>query len=345
MIQKKLLRAFSLLLFGLISLVCNGQSPIEGEWYLHEIQIPSNEEYDDDIIYGQYDHIVLRPPRPPMTQEDIDAFMKGFEDSYEDALARKEEPKNNSKPKDIVADTANLDELFRKIYIYTGIEYEVFNDTVLILSFPRGYPGAVSETEVYVIKELTNDRLVLANGSTLHGYMMYVYGRERQQIKRTKHDGVNDKRPNPIVAKLSQSELKANHTPKAVAYNFVKAILDGNTQRMLSYMDAEAADIFEEMRQWNGYADYTPFFSGSDNELNILGWKPYLANGCEVAVMYVQSEWFDEYGREIKKVYVGCVPSNEVGRKGFQEITRYGDTNVKVLVVRENDNWKVVGFK
>lgn len=338
-------RYYILLLFVLIAFLCNGQNPIEGEWFLHEIQIPSNEEYEDDIIYGQIDHIVLRPPRPPMTQEDIDAFMKGFEDSYEDALAKKEEPKNNSVPKHSVADTASLDDLFRNIYIYSGVEFEIINDTVLMLSFPRGYPGAVSETEVYVIKELTQDQLVLANGNTLHGYMMYVYGRERQPIQRTKHNGVNEKHPNPIVARLSQSELKANNTPETVAYNFVNAILDGEYQRMFSYMDAEAADTFEEIRQRNGYADYTPFFSESDSKLNMLGWKPYLSGNCEVAVMYVQSEWFDEFGREIKKVYVGCVPSDEVGQKGFQDITRYGDTNVKVLVVRENDTWKVVGFK
>jgi len=147
------------------------------------------------------------------------------------------------------------------------------------------------------------------------------------------------------VARLGQCELKANNTPETVAYNFVNAILDGDYQRMLFYMDAEAADTFEEIRQWNGYVDYAPFFSGSDSKLNIFGWKPYLSDNCEVAVMYVQSEWFDEYGREIKKVYVGCVPSDEVGQKGFQDITRYGDTNVKVLVVRENDTWKVVGFK
>lgn len=44
-------------------------------------------------------------------------------------------------------------------------------------------------------------------------------------------------------------------------------------------------------------------------------------------------------------MYVGCVPSDEVGRFGFQDITRYSDTNVKVSVVNEDGNWKVIGFK
>ena len=114
---------------------------------------------------------------------------------------------------------------------------------------------------------------------------------------------------------------------------------------MLSFLDPRVADEFEATRLSYGYADYSPFFSESGDKLNILGWKEYLSNNAEVAVLYVQSEWFDERGREIKKVYVGCVPSAEVGRLGFQDITRYGGTNVKVLVVNEDDNWRVGGFK
>jgi len=45
------------------------------------------------------------------------------------------------------------------------------------------------------------------------------------------------------VARLGQCELKANNTPETVAYNFVNAILDGDYQRMLFYMDAEAANV------------------------------------------------------------------------------------------------------
>jgi len=345
MIKMKLIRNILLLLFGLIALVCNGQNPIDGEWFLQEIQIPSNEEFDDGIIYGQYDHIVLRPKRPPVTQEDIDAFMKAFEDSYEEAVASLEEPNDNEELDKSVADSVTMEDLFHDLYIYSGIEYEIFHDTVLVWSIPNGYPGAMFGNEVYVIKELTQDRLVLATDMTLHGYMMYVYGREKQPIKRTKHSIPNDYYPNPTVQRLGQKELETNGTPAAVAYNFVNAILNSDSERMLSYMDSEVAGDFEEIRQMNGYANYDPFFSESDSKLNILGWKPYLSNNCEEAVLYVQSEWFDEFGREIKKVYVGCVPSDEVGRSGFQDITRYGDTNVKVLVVNEEGGWKVIGFK
>lgn len=345
MALEKLKKVYALLLFGLITFVCNGQNPIDGEWFLQEIQIPSNEEFDDGIIYGQYDHIVLRPKRPPVTQEDIDAFMKAFEDSYEEAVASIKEPSVNEKPGNSIADTVDMEDLLRDIYIYSGIEYEIFHDTVLVWSIPDGYPGAVFGSVVFVIKELTKDRLVLATDMTLHGYMMYVYGREKQPIIRTKHNMPNDHYPNPIVQRLDQKELETNGTPAAVAYNFVNAILNSDSEKMLSYMDSEVARDFEEIRQMNGYANYDPFFSESDSKLNILGWKPYLSNNCEEAVLYVQSEWFDEFGREIKKVYVGCVPSDEVGRSGFQYITRYGDTNVKVLVVNEDDGWKVIGFK
>lgn len=137
----------------------------------------------------------------------------------------------------------------------------------------------------------------------------------------------------------------SNNTPAAVAYNFVNAILASDSDKMLSFMDAEIANAFENGRQMNGYSNYDPFFSADGSKLNILGWRPFLLNDCEVAVLCVQSEWFDEFGREVKKVYIGCVPSSEVGRSGFQDIREYGGTNVKVLVANDNGNWKVIGFK
>jgi len=45
-----------------------------------------------------------------------------------------------------------------------------------------------------------------------------------------------------------------------------------------------------------------------------------------------------------KKVYVTCSPSSEVNYVGFQDITRYGDTNVKIALEKINGVWKVTGF-
>lgn len=46
-----------------------------------------------------------------------------------------------------------------------------------------------------------------------------------------------------------------------------------------------------------------------------------------------------------KKVYVTCSPSSEINHVGFQDITRYGESNVKVLLQKVNGVWKVTGFK
>lgn len=345
MADRRIKKVFSLLLFTLISFVCNGQSIIDGEWFLHEIQIPSYMNYSDGIKDDNFSHIVLRPLSPPVSMEEVEDFMRAFEDSYEEAVASLRDSVNNNTVKHNAADSLSYEDVRRDLYIYSGIEYEIVRDSILVLTIPEGYPDAVSDKEVYVIKELTDERMVLAHGRNLYGYVLYVYGRDKQPIKRNKHYNITEEYPNPIVTRLGEKEIQYSSTPAAVAYNFVNAILNNNPQTMLSYMDSETADDFETIRIQNGYSDYSPFFSESGNKLNILGWKPYLTNNCEVAVLYVQSEWFDDYGREIKKVYIGCVPSNEVGHAGFQDITRYGGTNVKVLVANDDDKWKVFGFK
>ena len=118
---------------------------------------------------------------------------------------------------------------------------------------------------------------------------------------------------------------------------------------------------------------FTRQFSEQGGEkLNILGWIPALAKNYEVAIAYVQDEWYYEengswywnpdqivkdgmiylpgetvgrIGILEKKVYVTCSPTAEVNNIGFQDITRYGNTNVKVLLQKFDGVWKVTGFK
>ena len=361
--HKTLKKICVLLFFETIVFICNGQNQIiKGTWYLHEVQIPSMEEYSEGIQYDKYRFLSFKNENNKETsQEWVDS--EDFEEVIAKADEETEEPKiesqdvlqDNENAEEIPIDTSKWDILIRELRELTDVSddnvfiggnyqgsflYEIFNDSVLVLNPQFGV------YDVYVIKRLSNDLLVLATDRTFQGYTIFVYGRTEQTIKYTKHN-VNmekDRYPNPIVNRLGAKEISANKTPAAVAYNFINAILDSNTERMLSYMDDAVANDFEKNRMMNGYSNYDPFFSEDGSKLNILGWKPYLSNG-EVAVLYVQSEWFDEKGREIKKVYVGCVPSEEVDRVGFQDITKYGDTDVKVLVAKENDSWKVVGFK
>ena len=183
--------------------------------------------------------------------------------------------------------------------------------------------------------------------------------------------------PNPIVKRLSNQEVAECRTPAAVAYNFIESILCRDFERMLSQTDTKfATSIIRWINEDNLTHDlfFVKLFSAQGGEkLNILGWMPALIRNYEVAIAYVQDEWYymdddgsmrfhfdqvvkdgmiyipGEYapraGINQKKVYVTCSPTSEVNYTGFQDITRYGDTNVKVLLEQVSGTWKVIGFK
>lgn len=179
---------------------------------------------------------------------------------------------------------------------------------------------------------------------------------------------------NPIVTRISQQEIIENKTPAAVAYNFVMAILENDFNKMLRNATHEfkstLQDALSTEYKWDVEALIKDNFS--EGKLGILSWKPALKNGYEVAVAFIQDEsyyyengsWYCPFekvlkGGEIyltgetyprttkvtKKIYITCSPSSEVNRVGFQDITRYGHTNVKPLVEYNNGRWLVVGFK
>lgn len=188
-------------------------------------------------------------------------------------------------------------------------------------------------------------------------------------------DSANAQYPNPIVQRLSSQEIAECKTPAAVTYNFVDAILQKDFARMRSYMDNETAQLYTDanVKKYSrdgGASSLEELFS--TGKLGILGWRPALKNGYEVTIAYVQDEWYYEedgsryanfdqvvkdgmiylpgeseprVGINIKKVYVTCSPTSEVNHVGFQDITRYGNTNVKVLLEKFNGVWKVTGFK
>lgn len=181
--------------------------------------------------------------------------------------------------------------------------------------------------------------------------------------------------PNPIVKRLSNQEIAECITPSAIAYNFIESILCRDFYRMLSYTDEEFTKIIiKEINDYNLTYDrfFTKFYSSEGGEkLNILGWIPALSRNYEVAVAYEQDEWYyDENGSmyshlnqvvkngiiyipgeapkigiNFKKIYITCSPTAEVNYIGFQNITRYGNTNVKVVLHKVNGVWKVNGFK
>lgn len=182
--------------------------------------------------------------------------------------------------------------------------------------------------------------------------------------------------PNPIVKRLSQTEISQCSTPSSIAYNFIESILCRDLDRMLSYTDYNFTKlIINEIQSKNLTNDlfFTSLFSEQGGQkLNILGWIPALARNYEVAIAYVQDTWYYEEDGEMyhhfdqvvrngmiylpgeteprvgileKTVYVTCSPTAEINYVGFQDITRYGNTNVKVLLQQINGIWKVRGFK
>lgn len=182
--------------------------------------------------------------------------------------------------------------------------------------------------------------------------------------------------PNPIVYRLSSAEIAQCITPSAVAYNFIESILCRDYERMLSYVCYEyKKGIIQWIQEMNCSPDHffaRQFSEQGGEKLNILGWIPALAKNYEVAIAYVQDEWYYEengswywnpdqivkdgmiylpgetvgrIGILEKKVYVTCSPTAEVNNIGFQDITRYGNTNVKVLLQKFDGVWKVTGFK
>lgn len=150
--------------------------------------------------------------------------------------------------------------------------------------------------------------------------------------------------PNPIVQRLSDYEIQQNNTPAAVAYNFIFLLALENWDATIPYFTPERRSRFNNLAEYHKECEEA-FNNPSREKLYIKGWLPALLGQWEIAVLYVQDEGHDEYGREMKKVYIGCVPSSQINNAGFQNIQRYGNTNVKVLVVNCNGHWRVNGFK
>lgn len=151
---------------------------------------------------------------------------------------------------------------------------------------------------------------------------------------------------NPIVKRLSSTEIQQNATPAAIAYNFVCNIALGNWDAAITYLTPEVRSDLESTMECEGIEEcFSDFTDPNYEKLYIKGWLPALIGQWEIAVLYVQDEGYDEYGRECKKVYIGCVPSSQVNYAGFQDIQRYDNSNVKALVVYSRGAWRIKGFK
>lgn len=136
-------------------------------------------------------------------------------------------------------------------------------------------------------------------------------------------------RPNPIVTRLSDIELQKNNSPEVVAYKYVLAILHNDYVAMRQLHTDDFDNYYMEDKHQNNLTltqlfDYE-FGENSRMKLNILQWNEVIGRNWEVAVLYTQNEEqaFNNLGLDgtcyhnVYKVYVQCVPSNEIGVMGF----------------------------
>lgn len=152
MIQVEIKRVYTLLVFGLIAFVCKGQCIIDGQWYLHEVQIPFNEEYDSFINYDKNKCIILIN-----RNEDAVEWTDFEPESLEEPVEIENDDMEDEDIEISVGDAINWWEAINVDLEKPACEdvlYDIYNDSVLVMNPSEGM------YDVYIIKELSKDRLV-----------------------------------------------------------------------------------------------------------------------------------------------------------------------------------------
>lgn len=150
------------------------------------------------------------------------------------------------------------------------------------------------------------------------------------------------------IERLSKSEISENETPRAVAYNFVLSIINEDYLKMYSLMTAEfRSDLNTALVSEN--MSCSQLFS-PDNMHDIVGMRPVVKMGYDVVIT---NSWIlnqNDVARYSEN-YVG-LPAFSVSfncvdaYNNFYDDT-YGayDTTARVLLVKQEGEWKVFGFK
>jgi len=187
---------------------------------------------------------------------------------------------------------------------------------------------------VQISVEMDNGKWIVRGGKKYEEGVVCVEAVETNDSLETVNEKVESSYyPNPIVHRMSNQEIASCNTPSAVAYNFVIAMINKNQDKMIQLSEGEFNEVVRSR--------FDELISSleNDSKLNVYQWLP-LRNGYEIAVLYEQEET-----PGVKKIYIDCIPSEQIGTTGFQDITRDMKTNVKVLVNNYNGRWLVEGFK
>lgn len=150
------------------------------------------------------------------------------------------------------------------------------------------------------------------------------------------------------ILRLNQEEIKANETPQAVAYNFVKSIIFEDYANAVELM---SLDYFFELMP-TLFVEQVPIdrLFSSEYTHKIVDMRPVVNLGYEVAITETQlldpNEFFDEDSkyRAEPAYFISFCCADDKGHLYDGKHGKY-DTDVKVMIVREDDVWKVNGFE
>lgn len=151
------------------------------------------------------------------------------------------------------------------------------------------------------------------------------------------------------VERLDAKEISANQTPRAVAYNFVKSIIDMDYERMYQYVTSEYVVALKEYAEKRGMS-VPELFSGTEFH-DVVDMRQVLKLGYDVVITSSYDMETDIYFKDGKNPYNGMpamsVKFNCMDSRGnlYDGLQGDYDTTARVMLVKQNGVWKVFGLK
>lgn len=150
------------------------------------------------------------------------------------------------------------------------------------------------------------------------------------------------------IDRLNKAEIDVNETPHAVAYNFVTSIITEDYTQTMALMTSGL--FFELMPDLLGEGVTINQLFSTEYMHDVVDMRPVVKLGYEVVIVaslaFNSVEYFEEDSKYRGQTAYGfkfdCADANNKLYDGSQG--QY-DTDVTVMVVKEDGKWKVLGFK
>lgn len=150
------------------------------------------------------------------------------------------------------------------------------------------------------------------------------------------------------IERLNKAEIEANETPRAVAYNFVTSIITENYAQTVELMTLGL--FFELMPDLFGEGIPINQLFSPEYMHDIVDMRPIVKLGYEVVIVAsrdIDSKEFFEEGSKYRgqPAYAFKFDCADANNKLYDGSHGQYDTDVTVVVVKEEGKWKVFGFK